>query len=207
MISEDVTESAPGLLIDAYRDQPLYGALIAADMAEVQELLEAIRDVRRKAISIADGAGEQLDRVGVIVGEPRWTADDDAYRITLRARVLINRSNGTAPEMIAIAALLGDTDHETGSYVHLTEVDVVGIVIEIVRTPVLSGPEIHKRLCQAKAAGVSLTTIVSPVGEGTAPGGAALFGWSGGATVSATDHGLVWSNTSEPGGFMAWALR
>lgn len=205
---EDPRETAPNLLLSAYRGQPLYEALIAGDANRVKDLYDTLVDCRALALSINDGAGEQLDRIGKIVGEPRWTDDDEQYRVTLRARVLINRSNGTAPEMIAIAALLGDTDHEEGSFVRLTEVAVAGIVVEIVRTPVLPGAEILKRLRAAKAAGVGFTLIVSPVGESTAPAFAFRFGWSSGDPAGLdADNALVWSNTMEPGGWMSWGLR
>lgn len=58
--------------------------------------------------SLATGVGVQLDGIGEIVGEERKGKADALYRIYLQARILINRSSGTAPQINEIANLLID---------------------------------------------------------------------------------------------------
>ena len=55
--------------------------------------------------------GAQLDDIGEIVGQPRVSADDEVYRLYLRARIRVNRSSGTTEDILDIARLiLNDPD-------------------------------------------------------------------------------------------------
>ena len=48
------------------------------------------------------GRGVQLDRIGVLVGEPRGAADDATYRPILRAKIVVNKSNGGPVSIIDV---------------------------------------------------------------------------------------------------------
>lgn len=58
---------------------------------------------------VANCEGVQLNRIGEIIGQPRWDLTDADYRKTLRARVTANISKGT-PEglLLVLTELLGD---------------------------------------------------------------------------------------------------
>ncbi len=59
-------------------------------------------------LDIDASSGVQLDTIGRVVGQPRLGVVDSTYRLYLRARILANRSTGTAEEIYAVfAALLG----------------------------------------------------------------------------------------------------
>ncbi len=79
--------------------------LIAILIAPFQVLENTLQDLlTQRAVDTAIGA--QLDRLGVIVGQPRLGLLDDAYRIYIRARIATNRSNGTTEDLIKIAKLI-----------------------------------------------------------------------------------------------------
>jgi len=46
--------------------------------------------------------GEQLDRIGKILGEPRNGNDDKLYRVYLMLRILLNTTNGTVNDVIKV---------------------------------------------------------------------------------------------------------
>jgi len=52
--------------------------------------------------------GDRLDGLGQIVGEERQGRSDEIYRIRILARLAINKSNGTAEDLINILQLLAD---------------------------------------------------------------------------------------------------
>lgn len=54
--------------------------------------------------------GAQLDILGRIVGQERGGYGDDAYRRLIRARIAVNRSDGTLEELLTIARLIIDDE-------------------------------------------------------------------------------------------------
>lgn len=86
-------------------------------MNNIQKLLDAVltpmQDVEDALMqclndrTIDNATGINLDIIGKLVGEPRGTyADDDEYRIGIRARVQANRSSGTIENHIKVAKLI-----------------------------------------------------------------------------------------------------
>jgi hypothetical protein len=74
--------------------------------------LQALEDLQldlRGALLLDTATGGWLDRLGRIVGEPREGATDQDYRRFIRARLLINASEGGIAQVIRIAELLTDT--------------------------------------------------------------------------------------------------
>ncbi len=92
-------------LISQFQEKPNIAAILGALLDEVQELEDAAIDVRDET-TLDNSIGEQLDGIGRIVGAPRAGLGDDAYRLRLRAQILINLSSGTIPEIVAIVELL-----------------------------------------------------------------------------------------------------
>lgn len=79
--------------------------MIASFAPQLQELEQVFFDILDAVLLTT--TGKRLDVLGALVGAGRSTsADDDEYRTTIRARILINKSSGTLPELLEIVALL-----------------------------------------------------------------------------------------------------
>lgn len=89
-------------LISQFRNKPKILAWFTTYIQQFQELEDAFSDLVTET-DIDNSTGVHLDNIGFIVGEPRFGRGDTAYRIALRARILLNKSNGTLEEVIAIA--------------------------------------------------------------------------------------------------------
>lgn len=65
---------------------------------EVEVALQALLTER----SVSTAIGTQLDQLGAIVGQIRGNATDDGYRLLIHARIKINNSSGTGPELLDV---------------------------------------------------------------------------------------------------------
>jgi hypothetical protein len=145
----DHADRAAALLTDIYR-KPRLMALLRSYAAEVQRLEDAYWDLLTKR-SVADATGKTLDLLGRIVGQPRQGRSDDVYRIWIAARVLVNASSGTRPQLLAIVrklvgegvALRFEDEYPAAFTIHVDEA-IVGA----------DGVEIAKMIAQARAGGV-----------------------------------------------------
>lgn len=98
-------EEGLALLISQFKEKDNIEALLTAFLTQIQEL----EDVASSLITdrtISSAVGEQLNILGRIVGQPREGRDDDTYRLWIQARILINRSSGTAEEIYTVLKLL-----------------------------------------------------------------------------------------------------
>lgn len=119
----------------------------------LQELEQVLFDVRDQRW-LATAAGQQLDNLGAIVGEPRCASSDADYRDAIRVRIEINCSQGEPARLIRL--LLAITG-ATGA--HLMEKEPARlklVAIEHLRTYALD------RLHSAVSAGVALSVQSSP---------------------------------------------
>lgn len=94
----DYCEAALLRLAEQFKDQPRLADLICALLAPIQTLEFVFEDLRIFR-SLDLSAGEQLDGIGDILGLPRFTPDDNAYREALRFQVAVNSSSGE-PDLI-----------------------------------------------------------------------------------------------------------
>lgn len=98
-----------GLLnrIGIYKEEqsPVLEAILKSYLPQIQAIEDAAMDVLN--LRWPDTAeGEQLNVLGRIVGEQRQGRGDAAYASAIQARIKINRSSGTRPELITILELL-----------------------------------------------------------------------------------------------------
>jgi hypothetical protein len=110
--STDVVERGLARRIDEYKKREKFGAWLASYLKGLQTIEAATWEVILERL-LTDAVGVQLDMLGKIVGEPRWTSDDDEYRISIFARIAVNSSNGRYQDIETVAALVlrvGDTD-------------------------------------------------------------------------------------------------
>lgn len=71
--------------------------------------LQPIEDTAQAMIlqkNVDDAEGAQLDALGKLVGQGRAGLDDVSYRLYIKARIAVNRSNGTFNELIKITVLV-----------------------------------------------------------------------------------------------------
>jgi len=101
----DVGADGLARLISEYHNTPRIQSLLLALLHPIQALDDTAYQVLTEVWNLDTAVGDQLDMIGDLVSEPRDARADDAYRVSLRVRVLVNNSNGTAEELLAITSL------------------------------------------------------------------------------------------------------
>lgn len=89
-------------LISQFRKKPKILALTTVYIQQLQELEDALSDLLTET-NLGNAVGIHLDNIGAIVGELRLGRSDSQYRIAISARILLNTSNGTIEDVIALA--------------------------------------------------------------------------------------------------------
>ena len=186
------------LMSPQWQGKPRVAAMLCAWLGRLQETEDtttamlALRDVET-----AEGA--QLDLLGRVVLEGRRGRSDDRYRDALRVRILANRSDGHAEDLIRIVYLI-DRYAETSDWVHLTDYPPASIVVEG-RREVLNDPrEIVRFLRTAKGAGVRLDYVYSESPD------ADTFEFSDASADASTAQGFG-STTETTGGDLAGVIE
>ena len=94
----NIRERAIALLSGQFDRSENLQAVIRISAGQMQQIEDATRELVELR-SISTGFGQQLDRIGEWVGQPRNGQDDETYRDFLRFRIFINISDGE-PEVI-----------------------------------------------------------------------------------------------------------
>jgi hypothetical protein len=95
-------------LVDQFEGSPLFNALLTSFLEQIQDLEDALSDVLTET-TVESSVGAQLDALGSIVGEDRAGRNDLQYSTALRARLILNVSEGTPENIIdLIRAIAGD---------------------------------------------------------------------------------------------------
>lgn len=100
----DILARALARYAEELKDKTKRTAITAAFCEQAQEIEDALWDLYQDTIDNAEGA--QLDVFGAIVGQPRDAAEDEEYRLRIRARVLTNKSSGGVKEILHIFRVL-----------------------------------------------------------------------------------------------------
>jgi len=149
---------AEARLIERFK-RPVYRAIARAIGEEIQEAENMMWQVLLSRY-IDNAEGLSLDYLGNRVGEPRQSQNDPNYRIRIRARILINRSRGSAEDLLAIVRALGSTARvqNTGN---------ASLKVEVLTLP--ANPEVASQigglLGEATSGGVGLH-VTTPVTVG-----------------------------------------
>lgn len=195
---DNLVEQGLDRLLEQYARKPRLRALIAAFLEQVQEIEDATFDVMTsRLVDVAVNA--QLDLLGKLVGETRDGRDDDGYRVAITARIAVNRSCGTGPEIVAILALV-DTDDFA-----LRDVEHATFRVDYGTPPATAsaGREIPTLVSEARAAGVA-AIVYTPVSRST--GRSAFFGSSYDPALH--EHaGFSSSYDADTGGLHGHAVR
>jgi hypothetical protein len=88
-------------------EQPNTSAFLAAFVEEIQALEKAFFDLLWIR-TLDNAAGVWLDRLGAIVGEPRFGKSDARYRVALRIKIRVNRSTGRTTDILDVVSILTD---------------------------------------------------------------------------------------------------
>ena len=92
---------ALGNLLQQYSDRPKIRGLLTALIGPLQTFEDSM--IALPALTSVNGAlGVQLDRLGVIVGQPRGGLTDEPYRIRIKIRIIQNISQGEPDTLIAV---------------------------------------------------------------------------------------------------------
>jgi hypothetical protein len=168
----DHLEEALDRPIDQYRHKTRFEGWLGAYIKQVQIFEDAAWQVIiRRFIDTARAA--QLDMIGKIVGEYRQGRGDDQYRVFIRARITINRSQGQANDILNVLALITATPFIFDEYYPAS------MLLEFVELPEHDPELIFALLHDAKAGGVRLNMI--------APG-----------IELDTDTSFLWSAVADP---------
>ena len=205
-----VVDEGIALLTTAYRNQPNIRALLSAFLVQMQEIENVQHDVLQsrligtafakitvenptccedevsvtgaeEATVVLDGSGAQLDTLAKLVGaDIRDGRSDAEFLIEIKARILANRSDGLARDLIKIAKLVVGAE----ATVYYSEPAPATVSISVVE--VEGARTLIKILGDAKGGGVRLVlTYTSAPDENT-------FRYSSAHGASAGDgHGFT----------------
>jgi hypothetical protein len=121
----DHVGEASDRLIGQYKGKPRLEAYLAALVGPLQSVEDALIDILFQS-AIDNARGAQLDDLGDLVGQKRAGLVDAAYRPFVKARILVNLSDGLIEQLIAITvAILGDN-----ARVYVRELYPAGIEFE-----------------------------------------------------------------------------
>lgn len=140
-------------LITQFKDKPRLAALLSSYVDQIQQL-ETVFSELYSETNLENSVGEQLDGLGSIVGESRQGRGDTEYRNAINARILLNISNGTPEDIVAI--LLALVDPNT---IEIVEDYPGHFDVTIVDAITLDGPTLATLVQTAKPAGVRAITI------------------------------------------------
>lgn len=149
-------KDAAARLTSAFKNKRVLGAVVKALAAEWQELEGAIWDVINGRL--LDNAGtDQLDKLGRLVGERRAGRANDDYRLAIRVRIRVNRSDGRAEDIIAVARLIA-----TNTY---REAYPAGFVVAFTAAIPAGARWAAQAIAQTRAGGVAgqVTLFTDPV--------------------------------------------
>ncbi len=153
------------LLIRQYADSTRLRALVCALVDPIQALETATADVYHRVLNVDGAEGVHLDLLGRIVREHRNGLSDYVYRRAIRTRILINRSQGRLPDLVKVVRTFEDMDvvgADPDAFVSVRDVQPARVEVRVIATPANPPREVHRRVRQAKAAGVALTTMTVP---------------------------------------------
>jgi hypothetical protein len=153
----DVVARGVARLPQQFRETTDFKALVEVLLQHFQDAEDALWSLNTlRWLDTATHA--QLDELGALVGEPRGAhTADDVYRLWVKARILVNRSNGKPEELLHILALLEPdattdiTEYYPAFYL-LTAIDTAADPVELAAI-----------LHQAKPAGVGTGFVYSPL--------------------------------------------
>ncbi len=152
----DFAAQLQGLLLAQDRGKTNWRA-IAKGIGDAMQLVENDLFDLPLSMTLSSATDAALDKVGAIVDEPRLGLDDEAYRRFIRAKILVNMSEGSPEELLTIfRAITGSDDCR-----HF-DMFPGGFTLVTIRQTPMSDAEmrrVRRMMLDAKAAGVAMELI------------------------------------------------
>mgnify|MGYP003649815902 CR=1 FL=1 len=96
-------------LIHQWQDKPVTVGLVTSYLENMQSFIDTCSQLLTER-SLTTAMGEQLNVLGLLLGEERGSLDDDKYRALLLARIQVNAATGTESTInTALVAVTGST--------------------------------------------------------------------------------------------------
>lgn len=117
-----------------YKGKANIEAMLTAYINQVQDLEGVLFELLTERF-IDDAEGVQVDGFGSIVGEAREGRSDADYKLAIQARIVLNLSNGTPEDLIALvrsvvgAAVVRMTDYFPAGFVAYIEDPIDPLII------------------------------------------------------------------------------
>jgi len=109
---KDQVLSGLGKLIYQWQNKPNVVGLLTSYMESVQGVEDTFEQLLKER-SLDTAIGAQLDVLGLIIGEDRKGRSDADYRLALKLRVAINKSDGTEPVVTSLIKQITSADTAT----------------------------------------------------------------------------------------------
>lgn len=182
-----VVDDAVARLTDMFRNKPVVRALTEtiAERFAAEELVDLDVYVSQW---IDAASGDLLDAAGAIVGEPRLGRADDLYRLWIKARVRINRTNGQIRDSYHLVRLIAGE----GVTVHYTPTPPAAYIISVDDTDV-DAHELFKLLDAVRPAGVRMNLDYDPGNDTTTQ-----FTYAPTGTIVHGDNDKGYGDSSNP---------
>lgn len=110
--------------------KPRISAILTGEAAQYQAIEDAYWQLLTE-FGVDTATGHALEVLGRIVGEPRQGAIDADYRLRVRARIRVNRSDGTIEDIIEVVRLLIGSALLPSATIKLTEYYPAAFVLRI----------------------------------------------------------------------------
>lgn len=198
--SKDLVEQAATRPIQKYRQRTaVFMPWLKSYTSESQLIEDGLWEIILERLLI-NAVGVQLDMLGKIVGEPRFTTDDDEYRIAIYARIAINVSNGLWEDVYQVARLVlrsgsSEIDFEIVEY---STAIIIWALEELTNDPNIA----VNYLWEARAAGVRIWLVYLPDVWTN------CFEWAYDTELDDTAQGFAYNSATDPsnGGYLVGAV-
>ena len=142
-------------LLECFKFKPNMRATCAVILKRVQHIEDVLYQIY-EGVWLDNAVGVQLDNLGDIVGEKRKGRQDEQYRLYIRARIKINRSNGKIEDTLAVARLILES---TAGVFYLPEHPAAYRVL--ISDTAIAASDIATLLREVKPAGVQMNVEVA----------------------------------------------
>jgi len=190
----DYVTTALGRLLKQFDESPLLQALVTLHAQQYQDLEDVYWDLSEQ-FDLDTVVGFWLELLGKIVGQLRLgISDDDLYRALIKARIVINRTQGRDQDINKVITIIF-----TGGSMPYTKTEIfpAGILLELEAPQSLIDPAfLFSFLVDTKAAGVRLL-MVYPV---VALANSFVFADNYGTEASSTTQGFASTYNNEDSG-------
>lgn len=149
-VTDHVAQALALRLRQDKKDKPLDAAWLSIDIDRLQRIEDVLLAIYA-AFDVDTAVGDQLEALGEIVGEKRKGRADELYRLWVKARIVINRSNGKVHDLLKITRIVLGSDPlvtYTPDYPMAFRIDIVGSTPNV--------PTLVAILEEARAGGVKM---------------------------------------------------